>query len=209
AAAVLYSMSQNLHAQVHSPMLGDNYQGGGHGRDRVFLVYLAGLQMQTPICPIVEEDILDGTLAANHRAVILTRIQSLEPRVISPLEASAAKGGAVIVGDECALQIQGATRLDIPVDRSFFEEMSLAWKENRKEDHAKLNRAGNYLKAAEPVARALRPKLEAAGISPVLSCDNPEIIASRQSQGEIDYVFAVNASYDPVAGGVNSIKPPL
>jgi hypothetical protein len=66
AAAVLYSMSQNLHAQVQSPMLGDNYQGGGHGRDRVFLVYLAGLRMQTPICPIVEEDILDGSLAANN-----------------------------------------------------------------------------------------------------------------------------------------------
>jgi len=207
AAAVLYSMSQNLHAQVQSPMLGDNYQGGGHGRDRVFLVYLAGLRMQTPICPIVEEDILDGTLAANHRAVILTGIQSLDPRVVAALEGYAAKGGTVIVGDECALQIQGAVRLDIPVDRSFFEEMAKAWKENRKEDHAKLNRAGNYLQAAEPVARALRPKLEAAGVTPVIACDNPEIIASRQSQGDIDYVFAVNASYDPAAGGMNSIKP--
>jgi hypothetical protein len=205
AAAVLYSLSQNLHAQTQN--MTDNYEGGGHGRDRVFLIYLAGLRMQTPICPIVEEDILDGTLAANHRAVILTGIQSLDPKVVSALETYAAKGGAVIVGDECPLQIQGATRLDIPVDRTFFEEMSKAWKENRKEDHAKLNRAGNYLKAAEPVAKALRPKLEAAGVYPVMACDNPEIIASRQSQGDIDYVFAVNASYDAAAGGMNSIKP--
>jgi hypothetical protein len=204
-AAVLYSMSQNLHAQTHD--MGDNYSGAGHGRDRVYLVYLAGLRMQTPILPIVEEDVLDGTLAANHRAVILSGIQSLDPKVVAALETYAEKGGAVIVGDECALQIKGATRLDIPVDRSFFEEMSKAWKENRKEDHARLNRAGNYLKAAEPVARALKPKLEAAGVYPVMSCDNPEIIASRQSLGEIDYIFAVNAAYDATAAGMNSIRP--
>jgi hypothetical protein len=205
AAAVLYSMSQNLHAQTHD--MSDNYSGAGHGRDRVFLVYLAGLRMQTPICPIVEEDVLDGTLAANHRAVILTGIQSLDPKVAGALESYAEKGGTVIVGDECALQIKGAIRLDIPVDRSFFEEMSKAWKENRKEDHARLNRAGNYLKAAESVAKALKPKLEAAGVYPVMSCDNPEIIASRQSLGEIDYLFAVNAAYDAAAGGMNSIRP--
>jgi hypothetical protein len=205
AAAVLYSMSQNLHAQTQD--MGDNYSGAGHGRDRVFLVYLAGLRLQTPILPIVEEDVLDGTLAANHRAVILTGIQSLDPKVVAALETYVEKGGTVIVGDECALQIKGATRLDIPVDRSFFEEMSKAWKENRKEDHAALNRAGNYLKAAEPVARALKPKLETAGVYPVMSCDNPEIIASRQSLGEIDYVFAVNAAYDAAAGGMNSIRP--
>ncbi len=205
AAAVLYSMSQNLHAQTQD--MGDNYSGAGHGRDRVYLVYLAGLRMQTPILPIVEEDVLDGTLAANHRAVILSGIQSLDPKVVAALETFAEKGGSVIVGDECALQIKGATRLDIPVDRSFFEEMSKAWKENRKEDHARLNRAGNYLKAAEPVAKALKPKLEAAGVYPVLSCDNPEIIASRQSLGEIDYVFAVNAAYDATAAGMNSIRP--
>lgn len=203
--AVLYSMSQNLHAQIQN--MSDNYEGGGHGRDRVFLVYLAGLRMQTPIQPIVEEDILDGTLSTGYRAVILTGIQSLDPKVISALEAYAEKGGTVIVGDECALQIKGATRLDIPIDRTFFEEMSRAWKENRKEDHAKLNRAGNYIKAAEPVARALRPKLEAAGVYPVFACDNPEIIASRQTLGEIDYIFAVNASYDDAAGKMNSIKP--
>lgn len=204
-AAVLYSMSQNLHAQTKN--MQDNYEGAGHGRDRVFLVYLAGLRLQTPILPIVEEDILDGTLAANHRAVILTGIQSLDPKVVAALEAYTDKGGAVIVGDECPLQIKGATRLDIPVDRSFFMEMSKAWKENRKDEHAALNRAGNYLKAAEPLAKALKPKLEAAGIAPVMLCDNPEIIASKQSQGDIDYVFAVNASWDAAAGGMNSIRP--
>jgi hypothetical protein len=207
AAAVLYSMSQNLHAQTHSPNLGDNYQGGGHARDAVYLVYLAGLRLQTPILPIVEEDVLDGTLAANHRAVILAGVQSLDPKVVAALEAYAEKGGAVILGDESRVRIKGATRLGSPVDRSFFEEMSKAWKENRKEDFSKLNRAGNYLKAAEPVARALRPKLEAAGIAPVLACDHPEIIASKQTLGEIDYLFAVNASYDTTAAGHNTIRP--
>jgi hypothetical protein len=203
--AVLYSMSQNLHAQALDRS--DNYEGAGHVRERVYLVYLAGLRLHTPIMPIVEEDVLDGTLAAHHRAVVLAGIQSLDPRVVSALEAYAAGGGSVIVSDDCTVAIKGATRLGIELDRSFFQAMTRAWKENRKEDHAKLNRAGNYLRAAEPVAAALRPKLSAIGLRPVFECDNPEIIATRQDSGDVEYLFAVNASYDEKAGGMNSIKP--
>jgi hypothetical protein len=203
--AVLYSMSQNLHAQALDRS--DNYEGAGHVRERVYLVYLAGLRLHTPIMPIVEEDVLDGTLAAHHRAVVLAGIQSLDPKVVSALEAYAAGGGSVIVSDDCTVAIKGATKLGLEIDRSFFQAMTKAWKENRKEDHAKLNRAGNYLKAAEPVAAALRPRLEAIGVRPVLECDNPEFIATRQASGDVEYLFAVNASYDEKAGGMNSIKP--
>ncbi len=203
--AVLYSMSQNLHAQALDR--NDNYEGSGHVRERVYLVYLAGLRLHTPIMPIVEEDVLDGTLAAHHKAVVLAGIQSLDPKVVAALEAYAAGGGSVIVSDDCTVAIKGATKLGMELDRSFFQAMSKAWKENRKEDHAKLNRAGNYLKAAEPVAAALRPKLEAIGVKPVFECDNPEIIATRQASGDVEYLFAVNASYDEKAGGMNSIKP--
>src|SRR5439155_23637339 len=155
----------------------------------------------------VEEDVLDGTLAAHHKAVVLAGIQSLEPKVVAALEAYAAAGGSVIVSDDCTVAIKGATKLGIELDRTFFQAMSKAWKENRKEDHAGLNRAGNYLKAAEPVAAALRPKLEAIGVRPVFECDNPELICTRQASGDVEYLFAVNASYDEKAGGMNSIKP--
>jgi hypothetical protein len=58
-------------------------------------------------------------------------------------------------------------RLDIPVDRSFFEEMAKAWKENRKEDSRSSTAGGTSCRPAEPVARgAARPKLEAAGVAP-------------------------------------------
>jgi hypothetical protein len=203
--AVLYSMSQNLHAQALDR--NDNYEGAGHVRERVYLVYLAGLRLHTPIMPIVEEDVLDGTLAAHHKAVVLAGIQSLDPKVLSALEAYAAAGGSVIVSDDCTVAIKGATKLGMEIDRSFFQAMTKAWKENRKEDHAKLNRAGNYLKAALPVAEALRPRLEAIGVRPVYACDNPEILTTRQASGEVEYLFAVNASYDEKAGGMNSIKP--
>ncbi|HXX93649.1 MAG TPA: hypothetical protein VEN81_08440, partial [Planctomycetota bacterium] len=203
--AVLYSMSQNLHAQALDR--NDNYEGAGHVRERVYLVYLAGLRLHTPILPIVEEDVLDGTLAAHHKAVVLSGIQWLDPKVVSALEAYAAGGGSVLVSDDCTVPIRGATRLGIEIDRSFFQAMTKAWKENRKDDHARLNRAGNYLKAAEPVARALAPKLEAIGVGPVFGCDHPEIITTRQASGDVEYFFAVNASYDEKAGGMNSIRP--
>jgi outer membrane protein assembly factor BamB len=202
--AVLYSMSQNLHAQLRD--MRDNYEGGGH-RDRLYLVWLAGLRLQTPILPIVEEDVVDGTLAAHHKAVVLAGIHALEPRVVAALEAFAAGGGAVILTDDCRVRVKGAATLGAAADRALFEQLSRAWREKKLDEHARLNRAGNYLKAAEPIARALGPKLAALGIAPVLGCDNPEIIAARQASGDVEYFFAVNASYDAAGGHLNSIKP--
>src|SRR5262249_40859581 len=42
---------------------------------------------------------------------------------------------------------------------------------------------------------------------PEVDCDNPQVTVSRQAQGDIEYLFAVNSSFDDQLGGMNAIKP--
>ena len=87
------------------------YEGGGHTRVKLEDVYLAGKMLHIGIFPLVEEDVIDGTLAANHKAIILPGVNFLEPRVIAALEAFAASGGAVLLTDDCQVQIKGAQKI--------------------------------------------------------------------------------------------------
>jgi len=204
--AALYSLSQCLRAQSRD--MTDNYAGGGH-REKLMYLYLASKMIQTPLFPIVEEDVLDGTLGAHHKVVILAGINYLEPRVVGALEAFAANGGAVVLTDECTVKIKGATRLGARVDDSLSKKLSELWEAGKQDEMWRLNLVGNFIKAAAPVAKALRAKLGQLGIPPVFDCDEPGIAASRQAAGDIEYLFAVNASYDFKVGGKNSIRPAM
>ncbi|MEJ7664154.1 MAG: hypothetical protein WKG07_33810 [Hymenobacter sp.] len=56
--------------------------------------------IQQPLVTVVDEDIADGTLAANHRAVVLTSITYLDPKAVKALEDFIAGGGlAMMTGD--------------------------------------------------------------------------------------------------------------
>ena len=203
--AVLYSLSQDLYAETRN--LKDAYLGGGHTRYKTCLVYLVGKMIQVPLFPIVEEDVVDGTLAAYHKAVVLAGINYLDPKVISALEGFITGGGSVLVSDDCQVQIKGATKLGCPVDISFFETLDRLWEEKKLDERARVYTAANFLKAAEPVAKALQAKCRQLGIKPVFECDNPSIVPSRQALGDIEYLFAVNATYDEGIGGMNALKP--
>ncbi len=204
-AAVLYSLSQCLHNQTRD--MKDAYLGGGHARYATFLPFLAGKMIQTPLFPIVEEDILDGTLAAHHKAVVIPGVNYLPANVIGALEQFAAGGGAVIVSDDSQVQIEGATRLGVPVDISLYRTLDRLWEEQNLEERARIYTAANFLKAAEPIARALRAHFQRLGIEPIYECDKPSIVPARQAMGDIEYLFAVNATYDDGLGGMNAIKP--
>src|SRR5262249_11178882 len=154
----------------------DNYEGGKHARQKTLLAYLAGKTIHVPLFPIVEEDVVDGTLAAHHKAVLLPGIDYLPPKVITALEAFIAGGGTVVVSDESQVKIKGAVKLGTPLDTGLFDQMTKLWNEKKAEEMYRLNTAGNFLRAVEPAARALKAQLQKAGIKPLVECDTPGII---------------------------------
>ncbi len=51
---------------------------------------------------------LDGSVAANYKAIVLTNVNYLDPKVVAVLEDYAAKGGLVLMTDDCRTRIKGA-----------------------------------------------------------------------------------------------------
>ncbi len=83
--AMLWSMSQNLDAQVKD--MKDAYDGAGH-RQKTLLCYLAAKSIQQNLQPVVEEDIADGTLSAHHKAILLPGVDYLDPAIVKALKSS-------------------------------------------------------------------------------------------------------------------------
>lgn len=203
--AVLYSMSHNLHEQTRRPV--DSYRGNGHFQHLLYL-YLASKVMHIPIFPAVEEDLLDGSLARHHKVVLLAGIDYLDAKVIAALEAYAAHGGAVLISDDSQVQVKGSAPFHFPPDGLKLIANMDRWAQEKEWD--KWNEgvfSNSYFKAAKVVAEALQPKLAALGIKPVLECDQPGVIASRQAMGDMEYLFAVNASPDFEAFGWYHLRP--
>src|SRR5262249_39593161 len=109
--AVLYSLSQCIHTQTKDRS--QNYAHAiPHGQN-LPLAYVAGMLIRHQFLGVVEEDILDGTLANDHRAVILTSLDYLDPKVIRALESFVADGGLVILTGDSTVKIKGAVTLDV------------------------------------------------------------------------------------------------
>ncbi len=212
--AVLNSLSQALDAEVRDLKIDINkasYEAGGHTRNALGLVYLASRMIQTQIYPIVEEDVVDGTLAAHYRAIVVPTVNALELPVIRALEAFAASGGLVLVSDDSQVQIKGATKLGVPTQAAIFGKIGELWPlaQNDKAKAAelkRLNNVGSYYQAAAPIAQALQARLKERGIRPAFACDNREVAGTRQAFGDFEYLFAVNAAYNAAEGDTNSIQ---
>lgn len=202
--AVLYSLSQNIHAQTRD-MQANYTHSHAHGQKLPF-VYLAGKMLQQQFLTVVEEDIIDGTLAAEHRAVILTSIQQLDPKVVTALEQYIVQGGLVLLTGDCTIAIKGAINLEVTPDFPDAAIVKKLMNEKKYQDAAPFMTVGKFLEGARPLAAAIKARLDKAGIKPVFACDQPGIVASRQATGDIEYLFAVNATYDPAVGGLNAHK---
>jgi hypothetical protein len=201
--ALLYSMSQNIDTQTHDRK--ENYAHSNRHGKRLPFVYLAGKMLQQQFLAVVEEDVVDGTLAANHKAVILASIDVLDPKVITALEDFAAGGGLVLTSD-CKVKIKGAIDLGATPDFPEAETVNKLLGDGKYPEAVKYMTVGKWLEGAAPLAKALKPHLDRAGIKPVFTCDQPGIVATRQGAGDIEYLFAVNATYDPAVGGMNAQK---
>jgi len=173
-------------------------------------LYLATKLIQQPIGVVLDEDVLDGTLAESHKAVIVTGVTYLDPAVVAALTDFAQNGGLVLVGDEVTVNIPGATKLGCAIpDRGhglFMEYMGrvkdLTDNDARTALHLEMFGWESAVKAAKPVADAVRKSLTAAKIAPAFGSDNPFIIPGRQVRGEIEYIFAVNAQMNGMDTGV-------
>ncbi|NQT54136.1 hypothetical protein HQ576_18920 [bacterium] len=203
--ALLYSLSHVIHAQTKDRTL--NYAHAIPHGENLPLAYLAGKLIHHQFLAVVDEDVVDGTLAAHHRAVILTSLDYLAPAVLTALEDFAAAGGLVLLTADCTVKVKGATTLPVAPampDAAAIKELA---KEKKYKEMEPYVTTGKYIQGAMPLAKAIQVQLVKAGIRPIFACDNPGIAATRQAAGDVEYLFAVNAEYDFKAGEKLSIKP--
>ena len=192
--AMLYSLSQAIHTQTKDRTA--NYAHAMPQGQNLPLTYLAGRLIQQPFLTVVDEDIVDGTLATDHRAVVLTSIDYLDAAVVAALERFAAGGGPVLLTGDCTVPIQGAVKLPVSPrmpDQAKIDELSKAAKWGEMGPYTT---TAKYFAGAMPLGQAIRAELDKVGIRPVFECDAPGVITTRQAVGDVEYLFAVNATPD-------------
>jgi hypothetical protein len=193
--ALLYSLSQNLHTQ--SLDRNANYAHANQHGQKLPLAYLAGKLIQHQFQTVVDEDVLDGTLAADHRAIVLTGLDYLDPQVVKALEGFARSEGLVLMTADCKVNVAGAVKLDVNPrmpDQEKIDQLSRAGKYDQLGPYTTVSK---HIEGAAPLAKALAAELAKAKIVAVLESDVPTIVASRQAEGDVAYLFAVNASPEP------------
>lgn len=193
--ALLFSLSQFVHAQTLDRKANYAHETA-HGRNVPF-TYLAGKWLQHQFMPLLDEEVVDGTLVAHHRAVVLTSLDYLDPRVVAGLEAFAGQGGLVLLTADCSVEIKGAVKLAVrPAwpDADQIAQLKLA---GQGTEAAKLQRLRQGLAGAKVLAEAISPLLKRAGVEPPLRSSEPGLVVTRQAGGDVEYLLAVNATHDP------------
>ena len=191
--AVLYSKSASAFIRVKDKQ--NNGTHDGEQVDRLAQVYLATKMAQYPFTAVVDEDVMDGTLAANHKAVIVTGVYYLDPGVKAGLEAFAAGGGTVLVTDDVGVQLAGAQKIGPNERYGASASKQIAAIQNadqKKAESRKLLLLESWMKAVQPLAKSLKATLTKRGIKPAFETDATGIAAGRQVRGDIEYVFAIN-----------------
>ena len=147
--AILYSKSASYYAMAKGRPNRDNEQW-----EKLAQMFLATKMTQYHATVVLDEDLVDGTVAAGHKAVLLTAIHYLDPAVKAALEGFAAGGGAVLVSDDCTVPIAGAVKLGVVVP-SYWEIGSqllsrIQDPKQRQEKLAQLNSLHSVAKAVCP-----------------------------------------------------------
>jgi hypothetical protein len=193
--ALLFSLSQFIHAQALNRKVCYTHDTP-HGRNVPF-VYLAGKLAQHQFMPLLDEEVRDGTLAAHHKAIILTSLDYLDAEVIAGLEQFARQGGLVLLTADSTVQVIGAVKLEAAPEWPDAGRIAQLQKSGQAQAANKLMQMRQALAAARQLADALGPLLEKAGIHPPLTSTEPGIVVTRQAAGDVEYLFAVNAAHDP------------
>jgi hypothetical protein len=201
--ALLFSLSQLIHSQARDRIAYAHETE--HGR-KVGFAYLAGKLLQQQFMVVLDEDVRDGTLAANHKAVLLVSLDYLDPEVIAGLEAFVKQGGLVIRTADCKVKVEGAVTLAVTPRFPQEEKINELTKAKKYQEMAPLVTLRESLKGARVLADALKPVLDKANIAPIFQSSEPGIVATRQADGDIEYLFAVNATHDPQGSPMLGVK---
>ena len=192
--AVLYSKSCIVHS----------HGGSKQAETSLPPMYTALKLIQYPMSIVLDEDILDGTLAANHKAIILTGLDYLDPAIIASLEDFVKNGGVVYITADCTINVAGAVILDVIPNAIGIKKQEELKKITDpgllKTETSKANSFTSQLEIAAPVAKVLKAALLAKGIAPAFDSDITTLAAGKQIRGEIEYIFAVNFTPEPGYG---------
>jgi len=201
---LLYSMSANIYYQTRDRSL--NYAGNNKQKTSAYS-YIALKMIQQPFQTVVDEDIVDGTLAGNYKAILIGGVDYLAPEVVKGLEDFIAGGGKVL-NYAGTVEIKGATNLKevpvLPEENSDEYKAIVAEKEWGKLEP--FQTVQKHFDASKDLAASIRAELDKAGIKPVIVTDAQGISATKHTLGEVDYYFAVNATPDGSTGKRNSLK---
>jgi hypothetical protein len=163
-------------------------------------IYAGATLLQYPVDAVLEEDVLDGSLAASRKVVILTGIAHLDAPVVAGLEQFVRDGGSVLETADCGVTIRGAVKLAIDagaLSRAQQDASNLRDPSQKKTEGFRVRRFSYVLAEARRVAAVLAPALKAAGVKPTFVSDVPTIAAAKQVLGDIEYDFAVNFTVGP------------
>ena len=203
--AVLYSMSQVLDGEQHSIVKKDyvdaGYNAGGH-RNAQLMAYVASKMIQAPMLPVVDEDVLDGTLAKNHRVLLMPGVNYLDANMLNALHDFILGGGVVLVDNDAKVQLPGIKRVGAKLNTEYLDTLKFGtdeyWSDATYE---------KMMAAVAPFASALAARLKESGISPIIDTSSRSLLAARQAYGDIEYIFTANATNTP--GGTMSQLAPL
>lgn len=195
--ALLYSLSQCIETQAK-----DRKQNYAHAVPHGLglpLAYLAGKLIQQQFTPVVDEDVIDGTLASDHQAIVLTSLDYVSPEVKTALEDFAAGGGLVLLTADCKLEIKGGTKLSVAPRMPDQEKIDELMKASKWQELGPYTTVSKQMQGATPLGAAINEQLQKVGIKAPMKSNVPTITVTRQAAGDIEYLFAVNVTPDPNA----------
>ena len=111
----------------------------------------------------------------------------------------------LLTGDS-TVSIKGAKKLDVKPRMPDQEKIDELMKAKKYNDLGPYTTTGKFFEGAAPLAKAIKAELDKIGVKPPLECDVPSIIVTRQAAGDVEYVFAVNATYDGAKGEKNALR---
>ncbi len=203
--ALLFSLSQMIHSQTSDMNM--NYAAGiPHGANMP-LAYLAGKLIQQQFMPIVEEDVLDGTLERStsrdpaHVAGLSRSACYLGPEAFCRRRRAGAADQRSQRGDPGSGQVAGGS----PDARARSDRQTAQGARNTTSWDPTPPPA-NLSPGPCHWPKPSRAELDKVGIRPIFECDLPTVIATRQQAGDIEYLFAVNATYDDATEDKNAVK---